>query len=541
MTRLPKPGSDNGQWGDILNDYLSQSHASDGSLKDNVVGSAQLQAASVGASQLADGSVTSTAIADNAVGPSQLATNAVTASAIADSTITSSQLHTDITDKLDKADTSLQPDDADTAATPDKLVKRTSDGRIKAATATESDDVVKLGQMETEMTLGVPSGLWVPLGDSHTGPTGDTPPVNRQHRDTYHLWARYYLDGALHLVWNAGIQGNKSADALARVQTDVIAKLPNGGVCSIMLGTNDVLASVPLATYQANIIAIVDALVAAGIMPILLTIPPIGIPGTSPVTYTSGSSTQRTAGQLLLQTQINEWLISWGREHGIIAVDLTSALTNESDATHLANYTADGIHYLPKGARAVGRALATAIAPYVKPARPLLATSNIDPSLVNTNPLMLTNDGALPNGWSLSGAGSITTTVGDVAGFRGKALTVSGWSRSTPNKTVLAPLLPVAVGDRVRLAFRYRATGLEARGLRPRIGIRHNGGTYSWITQLWLEADTEGDHVIVIDGIADQVGATQMRFSIEPGSVGQSDPGARDSLTIGELSIRKIG
>jgi hypothetical protein len=34
MSRLPKPGSDNGSWGDILNDFLSQVHNSDGSLKD---------------------------------------------------------------------------------------------------------------------------------------------------------------------------------------------------------------------------------------------------------------------------------------------------------------------------------------------------------------------------------------------------------------------------------------------------------------------------------------------------------------------------
>src|ERR1035437_905189 len=33
MSRLPIPGSDKGTWGDILNNYLSQSHNSDGSLK----------------------------------------------------------------------------------------------------------------------------------------------------------------------------------------------------------------------------------------------------------------------------------------------------------------------------------------------------------------------------------------------------------------------------------------------------------------------------------------------------------------------------
>lgn len=33
MTRLPQPGADDGQWGEILNDFLSQSHNPDGSLK----------------------------------------------------------------------------------------------------------------------------------------------------------------------------------------------------------------------------------------------------------------------------------------------------------------------------------------------------------------------------------------------------------------------------------------------------------------------------------------------------------------------------
>ena len=43
MTRLPIPGSDDGTWGDILNAYLEVSHASDGTLNSNVVGTSQLQ------------------------------------------------------------------------------------------------------------------------------------------------------------------------------------------------------------------------------------------------------------------------------------------------------------------------------------------------------------------------------------------------------------------------------------------------------------------------------------------------------------------
>lgn len=40
MARLPQPGSDAGTWGGVLNDYLSQSHNADGSLKTSAVSSA---------------------------------------------------------------------------------------------------------------------------------------------------------------------------------------------------------------------------------------------------------------------------------------------------------------------------------------------------------------------------------------------------------------------------------------------------------------------------------------------------------------------
>ena len=66
MSRLPTPGSDDGQWGTILNDYLSQSHTPTGSIKSN----------SVDTLQLADGAVTDVKIADAAVTTDKLATTA---------------------------------------------------------------------------------------------------------------------------------------------------------------------------------------------------------------------------------------------------------------------------------------------------------------------------------------------------------------------------------------------------------------------------------------------------------------------------------
>lgn len=37
MARLPQPGSDQGVWGDVLNEYLLESHAPSGLLKNDIV------------------------------------------------------------------------------------------------------------------------------------------------------------------------------------------------------------------------------------------------------------------------------------------------------------------------------------------------------------------------------------------------------------------------------------------------------------------------------------------------------------------------
>jgi hypothetical protein len=45
MSRLPNPGGDNGQWGVILNDFLSVTHATDGTVNPGVITKANLVAA----------------------------------------------------------------------------------------------------------------------------------------------------------------------------------------------------------------------------------------------------------------------------------------------------------------------------------------------------------------------------------------------------------------------------------------------------------------------------------------------------------------
>ncbi len=88
MARLPTPGGDNGNWGDILNEYLSQALKTDGTIKDNVVTSdtiapnaittAKIATDAVGATQIADGSITNALLADGTIAETKLANSVQT-------------------------------------------------------------------------------------------------------------------------------------------------------------------------------------------------------------------------------------------------------------------------------------------------------------------------------------------------------------------------------------------------------------------------------------------------------------------------------
>lgn len=73
--RLPIPGQDAGNWGDILNEYLSVSHNERGQLKKDAVKAPQLSASSVSGVALANSSVSTTKLADGSITEDKLALN----------------------------------------------------------------------------------------------------------------------------------------------------------------------------------------------------------------------------------------------------------------------------------------------------------------------------------------------------------------------------------------------------------------------------------------------------------------------------------
>lgn len=63
MARLPQPGGDDGTWGQVLNDFLSQTHNADGTLKSSIVQASNLAPNAVSNTALASSSVTNSTLA----------------------------------------------------------------------------------------------------------------------------------------------------------------------------------------------------------------------------------------------------------------------------------------------------------------------------------------------------------------------------------------------------------------------------------------------------------------------------------------------
>lgn len=94
MARLPVPGNDEGQWGEILNDFLLQSHDSDGTIKADAVDAASLQDDSISGAKLQDAAVTNAKLALSGGSDGQMLTrNAATTGGFEWSAMPSGQIY----------------------------------------------------------------------------------------------------------------------------------------------------------------------------------------------------------------------------------------------------------------------------------------------------------------------------------------------------------------------------------------------------------------------------------------------------------------
>ena len=94
MARLPVPGSDEGQWGQLLNDFLQQAHASDGTLKADTVDATSIQDNSISSVKVQNGSINSDKLSLSGGSDGNILTkNAIAAGGLEWSTVPSGQVY----------------------------------------------------------------------------------------------------------------------------------------------------------------------------------------------------------------------------------------------------------------------------------------------------------------------------------------------------------------------------------------------------------------------------------------------------------------
>lgn len=239
----------------------------------------------------------------------------------------------------------------------------------------------------------------VHIGDSITANGVATTAYNSSpYRRTrgFMTWGAARLGQRLTDLGNAGVAGERSDQILTRFDTAVTAKAP--GYVHILAGTNDVAQSVSAATIEANLTSMLTKAQAAGIRPIIGTIPP---------------RTANTSAQNAVCLDVNQWIRNLAvTNKGIIVVDYWKVLVDTS-GTFDSTCTSDGgTHPNSKGAARMGKVYADVLAevPAVDP----LTISALDASgalavaqpNLYAGPLMTGTAGTTQNG----GSGTVATS-----------------------------------------------------------------------------------------------------------------------------------
>jgi lysophospholipase L1-like esterase len=230
------------------------------------------------------------------------------------------------------------------------------------------------------------------LGDSFTAHNvGAT--VSRHLDYGYYVWANALMGSPFNLILNAGVSGERTDQIALRVPT-VIAAAPSW--CIVQGGINDISASVSVATIVANLQQICVQLVNVGINVALLSV--------APNTQVAGNSTKVQS--------INQTLREWCRDtaRGVTFIDAYALMVNSTVTTGAlaTGMSDDSLHPSMKGARAMGQAIANALA-YFLPNRNFLPSSNGESYGIDAtskqlldNP-MLTGTSVTPTGTGASG------------------------------------------------------------------------------------------------------------------------------------------
>jgi lysophospholipase L1-like esterase len=286
--------------------------------------------------------------------------------------------------------------------------------------------------------------------------------------------------GRIEQLYNAGVPGQTSAQVAARFATDVVAYSP--ATVNIMAGTDDTtnatFSSTNLASTVSNLKSMVDQAKAAGIQPILCTIPPRG----------------DAANYNLNVQQVNGAIHQLAQSEKILLVDFYSILVDPTTGVYKSGYDlGDGVHPSAVAAKAMAQFYITATANLFGPAQESIVATAGDGTNLIPNPLFLTSD----TPWTNSAYGSAPAPT--YAVITDPTISGNWFSMTFPPATaagqfyaVNGPTEVVTTGHHMAYSFKFQISGLQENGGYLNMGYAYGAQnfTYGYLT------DTSGTFYI---------------------------------------------
>lgn len=377
MPRLPQPGGDTGNWGEILNEFLEQAHASDGALKDEGV------------------------LAEKYVKPGD--------------GIPKTDLHATVQASLTKADESLNSEGTKTLVASElgssaSSIAVAAAGNIATAITTSGSAV--RGAVDTATTIRRSPQAISGLGDSIT--IGDGSNYGGQYSISTTYFGRVVMrsGGRLRYVNNWGLSGATSATIIEQKLPSCLAD--KSSLVLVTIGTNDTgSVSYDANQTQENLLYIWTALLEAGKTPIIATVPP-------------------RSTQIANVDRLNVWIRRMANVMNLPLVDIHTVLVDPATGQMKAQYTGDGIHPNSAGRDAAAAAAWAVIDRMIPGGRVIpFPEHNADGANLLANSLFLTdaNTDGLADSWTANnGLTGVTYSLVDHVGWTGKAqrVVVSG-------------------------------------------------------------------------------------------------------------------
>jgi len=298
----------------------------------------------------------------------------------------------------------------------------------------------------------------------------------------YFTVANYLMNSAFNVLNNAGVSSETTAQILARVDTDVLPYNPK--YCIVLAGTNDLGAGLDIDFAYNNLIAMIDKLTSADIIPIMCTIP-------------------ATTGIAFLDDwyKINTRLRNYAFDNDTLIVDFASSYLDADNVTspfHIPNATSDGIHPNRLGAYLMGLDLRDVLQPLIK-TRFVPVAGNNNPHDAVDNSLMTGTGGTFaggatgvaPDGWLIFavtvGVGAtVVSEIVDKVSHKECKVTVAGGSTLTEVRAQLNAPSGTTPTEAMRAFFKYAlAGGVNVRGLGVTITYKNVA-----LETLWQEIST---------------------------------------------------